>query len=190
MWAIRLKCMNEFRNPNDRFKGRLESAHYGSSHLNDRCIVVEMAIFPQRAPHKLKSRNYWRGHRRREKKTVGESTYILAGGFKYFLFSPLPVEMIQFDYCNIFQMGWNHQLVFHDQNSSGFGQNNHMAWKEPTTPPAVRDSGEVMKLCVFFLFDVFIMKTCFAKDFLLTSIRNNHYQYYCWWLKSCTTWDV
>ena len=36
---------------------------------------------------------------------------LLGGGFKYFLFSPLPGEMIQFDYCNIFQMGWNHQLV-------------------------------------------------------------------------------
>ncbi len=34
----------------------------------------------------------------------------LGGGFKYFLFSPLPGEMIQFDYSNIFQMGWNHQL--------------------------------------------------------------------------------
>ena len=33
----------------------------------------------------------------------------LVGGFKYFLFSPLPGEIIQFD--NIFQMGWNHQLV-------------------------------------------------------------------------------
>ena len=34
----------------------------------------------------------------------------LGGGFKYFLFSPLPGEMIQFDE-HIFQMGWNHQLV-------------------------------------------------------------------------------
>ena len=33
----------------------------------------------------------------------------LGGGFKYFLFSPLPGEMIQFDE-HIFQMGWNHQL--------------------------------------------------------------------------------
>ena len=31
------------------------------------------------------------------------------GGFNYFLFSPLPGEMIQFDE-HIFQMGWfNHQ---------------------------------------------------------------------------------
>ena len=29
----------------------------------------------------------------------------LGGGFKHFLFSPLFGEMIQFDYCNIFQMG-------------------------------------------------------------------------------------
>ena len=33
----------------------------------------------------------------------------LAGGFKYFLFSSLPGEMIQFDE-HIFQRGWNHQL--------------------------------------------------------------------------------
>ena len=34
----------------------------------------------------------------------------LDGGFKYFLFSPLPGEMIQFDE-HIFQRGWfNHQL--------------------------------------------------------------------------------
>ena len=36
--------------------------------------------------------------------------HLLGGGFKYFLFSPLPGEMIQFDE-HIFQMGWfNHQL--------------------------------------------------------------------------------
>ena len=35
----------------------------------------------------------------------------LGGGFKYFLFSPLLGEMIQFDE-HIFQMGWfNHQPV-------------------------------------------------------------------------------
>ena len=35
----------------------------------------------------------------------------LGGGFKYFLFSPLPGEMVEFDE-HIFQMGWfNHQLV-------------------------------------------------------------------------------
>ena len=34
----------------------------------------------------------------------------LGGGFEYFLFSPLPGEMIQFDE-HIFQMGWfNHHL--------------------------------------------------------------------------------
>ena len=31
----------------------------------------------------------------------------LAGGFKYVLFSPLPGEM-----TNIFQMGWNHQVLY------------------------------------------------------------------------------
>ena len=36
----------------------------------------------------------------------------LGGGFKHFLFSPLPGEIIQFDE-HIFQMGWNHQLVDH-----------------------------------------------------------------------------
>ena len=35
---------------------------------------------------------------------------ILGGGFKYFLFSPIPGETIQVDE-HIFQMGWNHQLV-------------------------------------------------------------------------------
>ena len=35
----------------------------------------------------------------------------LGGGFKYFVFSPLPGEMIQFDE-HIFQIGWfNHQVV-------------------------------------------------------------------------------
>ena len=37
--------------------------------------------------------------------------YLVGGGFKHFWFSPLLVEMIQFDYCDIFQMGWNHQLT-------------------------------------------------------------------------------
>ena len=37
---------------------------------------------------------------------------LLVGGFKYFLFSPLLGEMIQFD-DHIFQMGWfNHQLDY------------------------------------------------------------------------------
>ena len=40
-----------------------------------------------------------------------KKTYVLGGGFKYFLCSPLPGEMIQFDE-HIFQRGWfNHQLV-------------------------------------------------------------------------------
>ena len=34
----------------------------------------------------------------------------LCGGFKYFSFSPLPGEDSHFDYSNIFQVGWNHQL--------------------------------------------------------------------------------
>jgi len=39
----------------------------------------------------------------------GKKKQKLAGGFKYFLFSSLPAEMIQFDE-HIFQMGWfNHQ---------------------------------------------------------------------------------
>lgn len=28
----------------------------------------------------------------------------------FFKFSPLPGEVIRFDYCNIFEMGWSHQL--------------------------------------------------------------------------------
>ena len=39
-----------------------------------------------------------------KKDTPGFLGY-LVGGFKYCLFSPLLGEMIQFDYCNIFQMG-------------------------------------------------------------------------------------
>ena len=38
-----------------------------------------------------------------------------------FYFSPLPGEMMQFDYCNIFQMGWNQKLpsrklTYHPKN--------------------------------------------------------------------------
>ena len=41
-----------------------------------------------------------------------KETVFLGAGFKHFLFSPLPGEMIQFD-DHIFQMGWfNHQLFF------------------------------------------------------------------------------
>ena len=32
-----------------------------------------------------------------------DPSYILGGGFKYFLFSPLPGEMIQFDYMIFFK---------------------------------------------------------------------------------------
>ena len=52
------------------------------------------------------------------KPTIFGNTHIftqfapLGGGFKYFLFSSLPEEMIQFD-DHIFQMGWNHQLDPH-----------------------------------------------------------------------------
>ena len=40
-----------------------------------------------------------------------EENLSLGGGFIYFLFSTLLGEMIQFD-VHIFQMGWNHQLVW------------------------------------------------------------------------------
>ena len=33
------------------------------------------------------------------------------GGFRYLLCSPLFGEMMQSDYTNILQRGWNHQLV-------------------------------------------------------------------------------
>ena len=43
---------------------------------------------------------------------------LLGGGFNYFLFLPLPGEMIQFD-VHIFQMGWfNHQLVLLEKGRS------------------------------------------------------------------------
>ena len=43
---------------------------------------------------------------------ISPYTFNLGGGFKYFLFSPLPGEMMKFDE-HIFQMGWfNHQLVY------------------------------------------------------------------------------
>ena len=29
----------------------------------------------------------------------------------FFILTPIPGEMIQFDHCNIFKMGWNHQLA-------------------------------------------------------------------------------
>ena len=38
----------------------------------------------------------------------GEEWNLLGGGFKDFLFSTLPGEMIRFDLY--FQLGWNHQL--------------------------------------------------------------------------------
>ena len=43
---------------------------------------------------------------------ASSTTRYLGGGFKYFLFSPLPGEMIQFDeHITVFQMGWfNHHL--------------------------------------------------------------------------------
>ena len=38
--------------------------------------------------------------------------FFLGGGFNMFLFTLLFGEMIHFDICNIFHMGWfNHQLV-------------------------------------------------------------------------------
>ena len=35
---------------------------------------------------------------------------MVAATQRFFIFTRMPGEMIQFDY-NIFQMGWNHQLV-------------------------------------------------------------------------------
>ena len=53
----------------------------------------------------------------------------LGGGFKYFLFSPLFGEMIQFDE-HIFQMGWfNHQPVVYFFNPQG----SEMIRQEETT---------------------------------------------------------
>ena len=47
---------------------------------------------------------------------------VLGGGFTYFFCSPLFGEDSQFDYCNIFQMGWNHQLVYHQHETPTIGQ--------------------------------------------------------------------
>ena len=41
----------------------------------------------------------------------------VGGGFKYFLFSSLFGEDSHFDYCNIFQLGWNHKLEKIDYQS-------------------------------------------------------------------------
>ena len=44
---------------------------------------------------------------------VYQRVSFLGGGFKYFLFSPLPGEMIQFD--EYFSDGWfNHQLDYYE----------------------------------------------------------------------------
>ena len=58
-------------------------------------------------------------------KVTGYSSQLcefLIGGLNYFLFStPIPVKIIQFDYRNIFQMGWfNHQLWFYWELVSHF----------------------------------------------------------------------
>ena len=52
------------------------------------------------------------GHEWGERAEIGQvSNAFLRGGFKHFLFLPLPLEMIQIDE-HIFQIGWNHQLYF------------------------------------------------------------------------------
>ena len=43
---------------------------------------------------------------------------LLGGGFKCYSFPPLPVEMIRF-LTNIFQMGWNHHLVYYNPYING-----------------------------------------------------------------------
>ena len=59
-----------------------------------------------------------------------ETTNQLAGGFKYFLFSSLFGE--DFILTNVFEMGWNHQLV------SDWGDWNHQVYNleriDGTTP--------------------------------------------------------
>ena len=44
---------------------------------------------------------------------TGQPVVWLGGGNSniFEIFTPIPREMIQFDYSNIFQMAWNHQLV-------------------------------------------------------------------------------
>ena len=60
-----------------------------------------------RAPWKFDSKFAPENKSGPKRKVIIQAT--LGGGFKYFLFSPLPGEMIQFDE-HFFQMGWNHQL--------------------------------------------------------------------------------
>ena len=51
----------------------------------------------------------------------GDGLAAMFRGFKYCWFSPLPGEMIQFEY--FFQMGWNHQLVLFYQTFISFSGN-------------------------------------------------------------------
>ena len=76
--------------------------------------------------------------------------YLLGGGFKDLLFSPLLGEDFQFDYCNFFQMGWNHQLEIQDLFLEGFFKmwmteihqlHLHLAQRTPSTWHRI--SGEI-----------------------------------------------
>ena len=50
-----------------------------------------------------------------------------------FLFSSLLGEMIQFDFCDIFQMGWNHRLVFVCPVFNRFSPCNEVTTQAPLT---------------------------------------------------------
>ena len=49
-----------------------------------------------------------------QKKCVFVYLYWLVATHRFFMFTPIPGEMIQFD-DHIFQIGWNHHLVYEDQ---------------------------------------------------------------------------
>ena len=67
---------------------------------------------------------------------LSEAITIGGGNSKIFLCSLLLGEMIQFDYSNIFQMGWNHQAAnFQDpvMNQSGLhGMSRQGVWTLPS----------------------------------------------------------
>ena len=55
----------------------------------------------------------WKGHGLNHLAQNVPRSFYLGGGFKKFLFSSLPGEWSNFTIFNIFQMGWNHQLVIY-----------------------------------------------------------------------------
>ena len=111
----------------DIFSGRVETATKVKicfSKLKSSLVVTQLHMFGINHHQPIQLANWLRsffpiifrtdGHAKCGNWFCGLHLWVreLGGGFKYFLFSPLPGEMIQFDE-HIFQMGWfNHQLGF------------------------------------------------------------------------------